>query len=290
MMKFDMHCHTKGGSIDSSVSVERYIELLSTHGFDGMLITDHDSYKGYHKWLKAKHHKRLYEGIHMLGESSCTGEIRAVQRDFCVLAGVEYDTKDAGHFLVIMPNHIRPKALQIRGMSVDMLIHIVHGMGGILGPAHPFGTRSSSAMFFKKIKKEPELLRKVDFIEGFNTCERAESNEMASRLAAELGKPCIGGSDAHDEAYVGMAYTLFNCEISSNNDLIAAVRGGQIAQWGGKTREYTIKAKMKDSFYSVLGFKVYNRSLGFLFAPYRKYNIKKLSSAVTYAKQKISEP
>lgn len=53
-MKFDMHCHTKGGSIDSSVSVERYIELLSAQGFDGMLITDHDSYKGYRKWLNSE--------------------------------------------------------------------------------------------------------------------------------------------------------------------------------------------------------------------------------------------
>ena len=52
MMKFDMHCHTKAGSIDASVSVERYIELLSAQGFDGMLVTDHDSYKGYHKWMR----------------------------------------------------------------------------------------------------------------------------------------------------------------------------------------------------------------------------------------------
>lgn len=78
--------------------------------------------------------------------------------------------------------------------------------------------------------------------------------------------------------YISVIDFLDIPEISSNNDLIAAVRGGQIAQWGGKTREYTIKAKMKDSFYSVLGFKVYNRSLGFLFTPYRKYNIKKLNS------------
>ena len=54
MMKFDMHCHTKAGSIDASVSVERYIELLSAQGFDGMLVTDHDSYKGYHKWMRQK--------------------------------------------------------------------------------------------------------------------------------------------------------------------------------------------------------------------------------------------
>ena len=208
-MKFDMHCHTKGGSIDSSVSVERYIELLSAQGFDGMLITDHDSYKGYRKWLKS-------------GKESKGG-------DFRVLAGIEYDTKDAGHFLVIMPDHLHLKILQVRGMPVDLLIHIVHTFGGILGPAHPFGNRSSSAMFFKKLKQHPEILHKVDFIEGFNTCEKKESNYAASELAEKLKKPCLGGSDAHDEAYVGMAYTLFDCDITSNNDLIKAIREGRLA-------------------------------------------------------------
>ena len=46
-MKLDMHCHVKEGSIDSKVSLDEYITLLKERGFDGMLITDHDTYKGY---------------------------------------------------------------------------------------------------------------------------------------------------------------------------------------------------------------------------------------------------
>ena len=49
-MKFDLHCHTKAGSIDAKVSLSRYIELLKAQGFSGMLVTDHDSYKGYRQW------------------------------------------------------------------------------------------------------------------------------------------------------------------------------------------------------------------------------------------------
>ena len=45
-MKFDLHCHTKEGSIDSKVTIERYIEILKDKGFDGFLITDHKSYNG----------------------------------------------------------------------------------------------------------------------------------------------------------------------------------------------------------------------------------------------------
>ena len=44
-MKLDMHCHVKEGSIDSKVSLDEYIILLKERGFDGMLITDHDTYK-----------------------------------------------------------------------------------------------------------------------------------------------------------------------------------------------------------------------------------------------------
>ncbi len=45
-MKIDMHCHVKEGSIDSKVGLDEYITKLKEHGFEGMLITDHDTYKG----------------------------------------------------------------------------------------------------------------------------------------------------------------------------------------------------------------------------------------------------
>ena len=51
-MKFDMHCHTKEGSVDARVSIEDYIKTLREKGFDGMLVSDHDSYDGYRYWRK----------------------------------------------------------------------------------------------------------------------------------------------------------------------------------------------------------------------------------------------
>ena len=42
-MKIDMHCHVKEGSIDSRVGIEEYIEILKKKGFQGMVITDHDT-------------------------------------------------------------------------------------------------------------------------------------------------------------------------------------------------------------------------------------------------------
>ena len=70
-MKIDMHCHVKEGSIDSRVGIEEYIEILKKKGFQGMVITDHDTYNGYRYWkenIKGKKHT-----------------------DFVVLKGIEYD-------------------------------------------------------------------------------------------------------------------------------------------------------------------------------------------------------
>ena len=36
-IKFDMHCHTKEGSLDGKVEIETYITELISKGFGGML-------------------------------------------------------------------------------------------------------------------------------------------------------------------------------------------------------------------------------------------------------------
>ena len=116
-MKFDMHCHTKEGSLDGKVMIEEYIRRLKEMGFGGMLVSDHNSYDGYREWknsLKGKEYT-----------------------DFVVLKGVEYDTLDCGHMLVIMPVGMKLRILEMRGLPIAALIKIVHHYGGIIGPAHP---------------------------------------------------------------------------------------------------------------------------------------------------------
>ena len=105
-MKLDMHCHVKEGSIDSKVSLDEYITLLKERGFDGMLITDHDTYKGYRHWK-----------YQMKGK---------VHDDFVVLKGIEYDTCDGGHILCIMPEGVKMRLLELRGLPVAVLIDFVH--------------------------------------------------------------------------------------------------------------------------------------------------------------------
>ena len=167
-MKFDMHCHTKEGSIDGKISIADYIRILKDKGFDGMIVTDHNSYNGF------RHYKN---------------NLKQKINDFVVLKGIEYDTIDAGHILVIMPENIKLKLLECRGLPVRILQDVVHKHGGILGPAHPCGERHLSITQTKAYKKHPEIMKKFDFLEGFNSCESDESNKHAMELAKKYNLP-----------------------------------------------------------------------------------------------------
>lgn len=257
MLKFDMHCHTRYGSIDAKVRISEYVKMLSAKGYDGMLVTDHDSYRGYNRW------------------KSENPDIK-----FRVIRGVEYDTRDAGHFIVILPDGVHLKALTMRGMKVEKLINLVHQVGGIVGPAHPFGTRSSSAMLFKTLKRNRTLVKEFDFIEGFNACETETANDFSQILAKDFHKPTFGGSDSHDYEYVGMGYTLFSDDICCCDDLISAVHKASESKdnsisCGGIVRGETLKSKHAHAFYSVYAFIAYNVSLGLLYSPLRKHRVKK---------------
>lgn len=239
-MKVDMHCHTKEGSLDGKVSIEKYIELLKQKGFGGMLVTDHDSYNGYRYWKKTIKEKN--------------------KNDFVVWKGIEYDTLDAGHMIVIMPNTIKLRLLELRGMPVQMLIPIVHNYGGILGPAHPFGEKFMSFMNSKAYKRNPDIIKEFDFLETFNACESAQANELASEMAKKYELPGIGGSDAHKEECIGFAYTNIPDEIHSETQLIEFIKGTVKIDSGGILYTNTSRGKMgRAKFITTYLFWVYNK-------------------------------
>lgn len=203
-MIFDMHCHTREGSLDGKVPVEDFIGVLKRKGFDGMLISDHNSYKGYRYWKN---------------------QVRDRQDgDFVVLKGIEYDTIDAGHILVIMPEGVKLRILELRGLPVQFLIDIVHAGGGILGPAHPCGEKYLSITNTRKHRNQLAVMNRFDFIEGFNACEEPDSNRRAQEIAERYGKPMFGGSDAHKEDCIGLGVTEFSERITCESDLIALIR------------------------------------------------------------------
>ena len=204
--------------------MDDYITKLKQEGFDGMLITDHDTYKGYRHWkyeLKGKAHE-----------------------DFVVLKGIEYDTCDAGHIICIMPEGVKMRLLELKGMPVQMLIDFVHRHGGILGPAHPCGEKYLSFTNTKKYFKSPETIKRFDFIEVFNSCEPEESNVRAARLAEKYQKVGIGGSDSHKIECVGKGYTILPQRVTCETELITLIREKAAIEAGGTLYGKTTKEKL----------------------------------------------
>lgn len=253
-MKFDMHCHTKEGSVDAKVSLEDYIRRLINYGFDGMLITDHNSYKGYEKW------KELSKTIKL-------------PKPFTVLKGIEYDTRDGGHIIAILPDEVHCKLLEMRGMSMAQLEKLVHDLGGILGPAHPYGNGFFAHMHTSAARRKGKnnFLPKFDFVETFNSCTHPSANAKAKSLASKYGKPAFGGSDAHRTNVIGTAFTSFQSEIHSNNDLIRAVKNKIHTE---TTREATpgifVNQHWPMKQFLVWGYWVYNKSGSLYYAKKRK--------------------
>ena len=258
-MKFDMHCHTKEGSLDGKVPIEEFIWNLQKKGFHGMLVSDHNSYNGYRVWKKNLKDRKF--------------------RDFVVLKGIEYDTIDAGHILVIMPETVKLRILELRGLPVQFLIDIVHRNGGILGPAHPCGEKYLSITNTRKHKNQLAVMDKFDFLEGFNACESPESNEKAQQIARQYDKPAFGGSDAHKEECIGLGATEFAGQIRCESDLIALVleKGRAACTCGGEYYEGTTKKKIgKVNHLLVQSFWLYNH-LGSIFRRHkRRLELKKM--------------
>ncbi|MBQ9135408.1 MAG: PHP domain-containing protein [Lachnospiraceae bacterium] len=245
-MRFDMHCHTKEGSPDCKIPLIRYVSLLKEKGYHGMLLTDHNSYKAYRYYQIYKKHPAF--------------------KDFTVLKGVEYDTCDSGHILVIMPENINLPLLELRGMSVSALIRLVHFFGGILGPAHPCGEKYMSLCSTQYYKNNPSILKEFDFMETFNACETDSVNLKATTLAAQYHLPGIGGSDSHKVESIGCAYTDLPDYIFSESALIDHIRKKTPTCCGGHHFPHTLRdriGRLNNLF--VYSFWLYNKTGSLLY-------------------------
>ena len=246
LVKFDMHCHAKEGSVDAKLSIFDYAGVLKQKGYQGMLITDHDSYRSWKAWETEKKEQNKMEA-----------------EDFYIIKGIEYDTIDAGHFIVIMPDGVNLPILEMRGLPLLLLIALVHRYGGILGPAHPYGASFTSANRAEKLPGYRYAMSQVDFIETFNAAESYGSNSLAKKLAESYGKPETGGSDSHRLSGAATGYTLIDCDsITCANDMIRAIKEhktcetGGVSRWGSGVKNTLVTSKPVG-----LAFQCYNRGL-----------------------------
>lgn len=204
MLTCDLHVHTNY-SKDGESSVEEILRQAEAEGLDAIAITDHDTVDGAKKAL-------------------------AFPTSVLVIPGIEVSTKQ-GHLLVLGVTEIIPA-----GLDVVATVSIARGMGALAILPHPYHVWRHGVARRKK-----SGMNIVDAVEVFNSRYIVGSaNQKAARIAKRLGKPCVGGSDAHNAKFVGFGRTYVEAE-KNVPAILEAVRAGKVSCGGKKTplRTYT---------------------------------------------------
>lgn len=103
------------------------------------------------------------------------------------------------------------------------IIMEVHKQGGLVIAAHPF--RQSGVCNMVGSKNALSILMKVDAIE-INGRSDQENRNGVLEVARKLGKPVVGGSDAHNESEIARVATKISGDIYSVAELANAIKEG----------------------------------------------------------------
>lgn len=203
----DLHLHTNRGSADSNLAPRDLVERARAIGIGAVCITEHDT---------------MWE----LGE---VGEM-ARAAGVLFLRGMEVTT-DMGHIGVFGFDGY------LGGIyKLSELRRIANEKGAVLIANHPFRYKLDARFSFMNGDHEPidpahperaarlEIFKMVDAIEALNGACSEEENLFALKVADLLGLAVVAGSDSHSAGSVGCVTTLLPAPISTERELIEAVR------------------------------------------------------------------
>jgi len=200
-MRFDLHIHSKYSS-DSGLAIEDILKKAVQKGLDGIAICDHNTITG-------SYHAR-----------KCVAKLNL---PLLVLPGVEVSTT-SGHLIVLGVRENIPA-----GMTPRETIMIARQKGGVVIAPHPFKIRS--------IGNVDGL--DIDAVETFNSRCFFGENEKARKMAIELGKPQVGGSDSHMLGTIGIGYTEIDAQ-PDEASVLNAIRNGKTRPGGKNAPIYII--------------------------------------------------
>jgi len=199
----DCHVHTAEGSSDSSLRVEEMVALAHVHNV-GVNLTEHN---------------RTWEPFRF--------EALREESGLFLVRGMEVTT-DMGHMIVI---GLEQYYSGIR--SARRLREVCDDKGAFMIVAHPFRhllerrpgiSEHRFAMQPDEAADTMEIFRYVDAIEVGNGGTAREENAFAYHVARLLGKPMVGGSDAHSVNGFAAYTTGFDEVLTSEADLLTALR------------------------------------------------------------------
>lgn len=204
-MLIDLHVHTIAGSWDSLLRPDDLIVKAREIGLDAITITEHGKCNmGALEQLRKEH-------------------------GFPVLGGMEVST-DIGDILVFGLGNF-----DVGYMEATKLRQLVTAQGGIMIAAHPFRRDFSPVGYgsFNPLKsisleeacKRP-LLKLVDALEAANGGSTKEEVLFSLQVMEKLGMCGTGGSDCHTISTVGLCATEFTVQITSETDIVEAIKKG----------------------------------------------------------------
>ncbi len=190
-MIIDTHIHEKTYSSDSFISLEEIVAQAQAIGLDGVCITDHES-------------NGLKDAAQAYSEK--TG--------FLIIVGAEILTYEGD--ITVFGLDTLPTGMIHAQQLIDMTLQA----GGVAMSAHPFRQNNRGMGHFMR------KVRGLSGIEAFNGSTPMHHNLHAYSLAADLGIPAFGASDAHVIEKIGKYATIFPGTIRDTQDFIAAVKQG----------------------------------------------------------------
>jgi predicted metal-dependent phosphoesterase TrpH len=203
ILHIDLHCHSRF-SADGVAEPEDMIAAARKKGLHGFAITDHNTcacvdYFEQHGYLNK-------EGLPVDG--------------LLIIPGQEITTRE-GHLLAL-----GVRLPDLKGISVKEAVPLIHAQGGLAIPPHPFD------LFRAGIREHTLDQVNWDALEVFNAATTLKRfNRQAFAYAQRRGLPMTAGSDAHHEAALGTAYTIFDqAEFSVRGILEAIKRGPNLCQ------------------------------------------------------------
>ena len=207
MYYYDLHSHSVA-SDDSRATVEQYLKWIVTlkkRGMqvDGIVLTEHRQFSL---------DKDYSDALDQYGVT--------------VLRGAELDTKH-GHFLVYGVSEKLAEEIDPTDLTMDplRLMETAEKHGAIAIPAHPGRAGIGLVSWMADGVEFPQ----VSIVESLNGGNRPEEAEAAEKLVAEKGYSGIGGSDAHFVSAIARCLTAFDAPISSESELVEALRSGEFA-------------------------------------------------------------
>ena len=211
-MIIDLHVHTSRGSADSSLSPEQLVEEARRIGLQGVCLTEHSG-----QWDRFEFK-----------------QFSSQQDGLLLVPAMEVET-DMGHVAVFgldgYVSRIRdPKELR----------RVADRAGAYLVSAHPFRNLFDRSNYnFNLLFKDPTsyprtvdealdhpifgLVHAIEVANGGNT---DGENAFAWEVAQRLGKPMVGGSDAHSIHGLGRCTTVFPEPIRSPEVFLEALHAG----------------------------------------------------------------